>query len=52
MNSRLIGNIAEIIKDRPYNGDALSSAIRQLEIEPVEPIMIEDVSDWLLAEAP
>lgn len=52
MNSRLIGDIAEIIKDRPYNGDALSSAIRQLEIEPVEPIMIEDVSDWLLAEAP
>ncbi len=52
MNSRLIRDIAEIMKDRPYSGEALAAAIKELEIEPGEPIMIEEISDWLLAETP
>jgi len=50
MNSRLIREIAGIMKDKPYSGAALASAIKELEIEAGEQIVIGELGDWLQEE--
>lgn len=51
MNSRLIQEIARSLRDKPFSGPALASAVKGLETDTDEQSLIIELSDWLFEKA-